>query len=87
MDISSTCYPCPVILLMSMKNLRPIYFLVAIFFLVLTACHSLKPDGITKAIISGDVFSSTAIKDLGPIDYTTNQTREYKPQVRWKMEF
>lgn len=51
------------------------------------SCTTMKPEGATRAIVSGDVFSGSAVKDPGPVDYTTSEKKEVKPPVRWKMEF
>lgn len=60
---------------------------IALFFLVATGCQTVQPEGTTKAILTGDVFSGTKLKDPGPVDYTAVEKREPKPPVRWKVEF
>lgn len=61
--------------------------LLAIFSLVVTGCQTMQPEGTTKAIYTGDVFSGTKLHDPGAIDYTEVEKKEVKPPVRWKMEF
>ncbi len=61
--------------------------LLAIFSLITAGCNTVKPEGTTAAIFTGDVFSGANHHDPGAIDYTEVEKREVKPPVRWKVEF
>ncbi|CAN5911413.1 hypothetical protein BH11VER1_BH11VER1_13790 [soil metagenome] len=60
--------------------------LLTTVILVTTGCHTVQPEGTTKAILTGDVFSGTKHHDPGSVGYTEVE-KEVKPPVRWKMEF
>jgi len=71
-----------------MTMLTPIVyrFFLAMILMVASSCHSMKPEGTAKSILTGDVFSGSTVKDPGPMDYTVVEKRE-KPPLRWKMDF
>lgn len=63
------------------------HFFPVMILMIASSCHTIKTEGTTKAIMTGDVFSGCTVKDPGPMDYTAVEKRETKPPLRWKVDF